>query len=477
MKRFLASLLALGLLLFNDMPVLAATDASTDASTDYNEEAEARKSLTVQTNEIDNWPTGPALGAEAAYLIEANTDTVLYSKNADEKLYPASTTKMLTCLIAVENCSMDEVITFSQNAVFSLDSGSSTIGIDPGESMTLRECLYGILVGSANEVANAVAEHIAGSTEAFAEMMNEKAAELGCTNSHFVNPHGLHNENHYTTAHDLALIAKAFFQNEQLAKFGNTASYHFEATSTQPDDFYIRNKHQLITGETAYEGIKGGKTGYTEQARQTLVTCAEKNGMRLICVILKEESPDQFYDTVKLFDYGFTNFTTVNIAENETKYSIEGSGFFHNSTDILGNSTQLLSLDENSCLIMPKTINFEDIDSSISYDTDNDQEIAIITYSYHGNTLGSATINLLTTQEQTTTSVKKTFVKFCPVELMDNTVIINVLYLLGWIIALALLAILISFIHSIFINYNLFDDMKRKHYRRRIRRSKKGPHF
>ena len=473
MKRFLASLLALGLLLFNNMPVLAATDASMD----YNEEAEARKSLTVQTNEIDNWPTGPALGAEAAYLIEANTDTVLYAKNADEKLYPASTTKMLTCLIAVENCSMDEVITFSQNAVFSLESGSSTIGIDPGESMTLRECLYGILVGSANEVANAVAEHIAGSTEAFAEMMNEKAAELGCTNSHFVNPHGLHNENHYTTAHDLALIAKAFFQNEQLAKIGNTASYHFEATSTQPDDFYIHNKHQLITGETAYEGIKGGKTGYTEQARQTLVTCAEKNGMRLICVILKEESPDQFYDTVKLFDYGFTNFTTLNIAENETKYSIEGSGFFHNSTDILGNSTQLLGLNENSYLIMPKTISFEDIDSTVSYDTDSDQEIAEITYSYHGITLGTATIDLLTTQEPTTAAVKKTFFKFCPLELMDNTIIINVRYLLGWITALALLAILISFIHSIFINYNLFDDMKRKHYRRRTRRSKKGPHF
>ena len=159
----------------------------------------------------------------------------------DEKLYPASTTKILTCLIAVENCSMDEVITFSHDAVFSLESGSSNIGIDPGQSMTLRECLYGILVGSANEVANAVAEHIAGSIDAFADMMNEKAAELGCTNSHFMNPHGLHDENHYTTAHDLALIARAFFQNEQLAKIGNTGNYHFEATKTQPDDFYIRN--------------------------------------------------------------------------------------------------------------------------------------------------------------------------------------------------------------------------------------------
>ena len=395
----------------------------------------------------------------------------------DEKLYPASTTKILTCLIAVENCSMDEVITFSHDAVFSLESGSSNIGIDPGQSMTLRECLYGILVGSANEVANAVAEHIAGSIDAFADMMNEKAAELGCTNSHFVNPHGLHDENHYTTAHDLALIARAFFQNEQLAKIGNTGNYHFEATKTQPDDFYIRNKHQLISGEIAYEGIKGGKTGYTEQARQTLVTCAERNDMRLICVILKEESPNQFYDTVKLFDYGFTNFAPVNIAENETKYSIKSSSFFHNSTDILGNSTQLLGLNEGSYLILPKTITFDDLDSEVSYDTDNDQEIAIINYSYHGAYLGSATVDLLSTESYSGAPAKRVFFPLCPVELLDKTIIINVFYLMIWIIALALLVILISFIHSVFINYNLFDDMKRKHYRRRTRKSNRGPHF
>lgn len=473
MKRFLTFLLVLGLLISYSMTALAAPSASTD----YNEETEARKSLSIKTNEIANWPTAPELGAEAAYLLEANTGTVLYAKNMDEKLYPASTTKILTCLIAVENCSMDEVITFSHDAVFSLEPGSSNIGIDPGQSMTLRECLYGILVGSANEVANAVAEHVAGSIDAFADMMNEKAAELGCTNSHFVNPHGLHNENHYTTAHDLALIAKAFFQNEQLSKIGNTGNYHFEATKTQPDDFYIRNKHQLISGEITYEGIKGGKTGYTEQARQTLVTCAERNDMRLICVILKEESPNQFYDTVKLFDYGFTNFAPVNIAENETKYSIKSSSFFHNSTDILGNSAQLLGLNENSYLIMPKTITFADLDSEVSYDTDNDQEIAIIHYSYHGAYLGSATVNLLNTEGYTAAPTKQIFFPLCPVELLGKTIIINVFYLIIWILGLALLAILVSLIHSVFINYNLFDDMRRKHYRRRTRKSNRGPHF
>lgn len=473
MKRILSSLLTIGLLISYSMTALAAP-----ASTDYAQEAENRKTLPVQTNEISNWPAGPALGAQAAYLMEANTGTVLYAKNIDEKLYPASTTKMLTCLIAVENCSMDETITFSHDAVFSLESGSSNIGIDPGQSMPLKECLYGILVGSANEVANAVAEHVAGSIDAFADMMNEKAAELGCTNSHFVNPHGLYDDDHYTTAHDLALIAKAFFQNEQLAKIGNTGSYHFEATATQPDDFYIRNKHQLISGEISYEGIKGGKTGYTDEARQTLVTCAEQNDMRLICVILKEESPNQFYDTVKLFDYGFTNFSVVNVAENESKYTVQNSGFFHNSIDILGNSSQLFRLNTDSYLIMPRTVTFDELTSVVSYETANAKQLATINYYYHDAFVGSATIDLLPQSSGSAAPVKKTFFRFCPVEILEDTVIINVRYVLLWLVAFALLIILISFVHSIFVNYNLFDDMKRRRRDRRTRKkSKGGPHF
>ena len=306
---------ALTLSAFRSAYVYAAPATTEDTLS----ETEERKLLPIESNQIENWPAGPAIGAQSAILLEANTGVVLYAKNINERLYPASTTKLMTCLIAAEECQLDEMISFSHDAVFSLEPGSSNIGIDEGQSMPFEECLYGILVASANEVANAVAEHVAGSREAFAEMMNDKAKELGCKNTHFVNAHGLFNERHYTSAYDLALIAKAFFQNELLAKIGNTASHHFQATDTQPDDFFERNKHQLITGDIPYEGIKGGKTGYTDEARQTLVTCAEQNGMKLICVILKEESPEQFYDTVKLFDYGFTNFSAVNVAGNETK--------------------------------------------------------------------------------------------------------------------------------------------------------------
>lgn len=454
MKKALLTILTIGLLISYTIPATAAPSAASE----YEQAAEDRKSLPVQTNEIANWPTGPLLGAQAAYLLEANTGTVLYAKNVNEKLYPASTTKLMTCLLAVENAKMDEMVSFSYDAVFSLESGSSTIGIDPGQSMPMRECLYGIMVGSANEVANAVAEHIAGSTEAFADMMNARAAELGCTNTHFVNPHGLFDENHYTTAHDLALIAKAFFQNEQLSKIGNTGSYHFEATSTQPDDFYVRNKHQLISGEIAYEGIKGGKTGYTDEARQTLVTCAEQNDMKLICVILKEESPNQFYDTVKLLDYGFTNFSVVNVAENETKYSIENSGFFQTSTDILGNSRQLLCLNKDSYLIMPKTINFDDLESKVSYHTGNDNDIAVINYYYHDAFVGATTIHL---SEQETASLPSSKAQDNNTASINEPVIINVKYILLGMIAFAVLVTVISLIHSFIVNYSFFDNVRR----------------
>ncbi len=442
-------------------------------------EAEERKSLPIQSNQIENWPAGPAIGAQSAILLEANTGVILYAKNINEKLYPASTTKLMTCLLAVENCKMDEIVTFSHDAVFSIELGSSNIGIDERQAMSMEECLYGILVASANEVANAVAEHVAGSMDDFAEMMNERAAELGCKNTHFVNAHGLYDDLHYTSAYDLALIAKAFFQNELLAKLGNTTSHHFEATDTQPDDFVRRNKHKLITGEIPYEGIKGGKTGYTDEARQTLVTCAEQNGMKLICVIMKEESPEQFYDTVKLFDYGFANFSTVNVAENETNYSIKNSNFFNTSSDIFGNSNPILTLNQDSYLIMPKTAVFDELDSDISYDTRQEDEVAVINYYYHGTYVGTSTVDLV---KETATAYDFSH-DIENLEAVKNkepdVIIINVKLVLIVTLAVAVLLIAIFVIRSVINNYNIFENRRitRKYTRKRRRNRKEGPDF
>lgn len=358
------------------------------------EAMENRKSLPVESNEIENWPNGPLIGAESAIVMEANTGVILYSKNIHEKLYPASTTKILTCLIAAENSSLNETVTFSHDAVFSIPRGSSNMGMDEGQSINMEECLYGILVGSANEVANAVAEHIGGSMDNFAEMMNQKAKELGCMDSHFANANGLHDDNHYTSAYDLATIACAFFQNELLAKIAGTPSYHFEATPTQPDDFILRTHNRLVNNEYPFEGLIGGKTGYTDNARQTLVTCAERDGMKLICVVMKEESPNQFTDTIDLLNYGFSNFEIVNVSQNETKYNIDNADFFQTNNDIFGNSKPILSLNKSSYLILPKTATFEDTESSISYQVEDERQIAQINYTYNGIYVGNASVDI-----------------------------------------------------------------------------------
>lgn len=445
---------------------------------DYQAEAQARKALTVQSNEIENWPAGPAVSAQSAILLEANTGVILYAKNIDETLYPASTTKLMTCLLAVEHVKLDEMVSFSHDAVFSIESGSSNIGIDPGQSMPMEECLYGILVASANEVANAVAEHIAGSMDAFAEMMNEKAKELGLRNTHFSNAHGLFDKNHYTTAYDLAIIAQAFFQNELLAKIGNTASHHFKATATQPDDFIQRNKHKLITGDIPYDGIKGGKTGYTDEARQTLVTCAEKNGMKLICVVMKEEAPDQFNDTVKLFDYGFTNFSVANVSENETKYTIKSTNFFQTSYDVFGNSRPILSLNTDSYLILPKTAEFTDLDSEISYDTTDKGNVAEINYYYHNSYVGTASVDLA--DEDRTSYYFDSGIsseEASGAGSNERVIFINVTVLLLSVIGIASVFIIIFIIRSVIINYNFLDSGKSRRRRRRRRNRGKDPQF
>ncbi len=365
-------------------------------TTDYQAEALARKDLPIQSNETSGWPEGPQIGAEAAILMEVQTGTILYAKNIHEELYPASTTKIMTCLLAVENANLGDQIKFSNDAVFSVPRDGSSIGMDVGESISLEQALYGIMVGSANEVANAVGEHVSGSIGAFVNLMNERAKELGCTNTHFANTNGLQDSDHYTSAYDLAMISRAFFNNEYLCKVGNMPRYHFTPTSTQPDDFYLNNKHKLINGEIKYDGIVGGKTGYTDLARETLVTCAERDGMKLICVILKEESPAQFTDTVTLFNYGFNNFMTVNVAENDKRYMPNDSLFFESEHDVFGKSGSILKLNDSDTIILPKTAGISSTQYSVSFDitdrekTSQPNAIAKISYTYNGAEIGSA---------------------------------------------------------------------------------------
>ena len=358
---------------------------------------EGRKSLPVESNSIPTWPKGPANGTESAILMEVDTGTILYSKNINEPLYPASTTKLMTALLVVENCSMDEVVTFSDAAIDNTEWGSSRIGIMKGEQLTVEQCLYGLLLGSANEVAYGLAEHVAGSLDEFVKMMNDKAAELGCTNTHFANASGLPDPEHYVSALDLATIARAFFSNETLCMISGTSKYVIPSTNKTDEERPQENHHKMIQGKKyAYDGIVGGKTGFTTDARQTLVTCAQRDGMKLICVVMKDESPYQFTDTAELLDYGFASFQKLNVADNETRYNIRSATFFHTKLDIMGSSRDILALNRNGCIVIPKGMSFDDAEVKVDYDTDGNGAVAKLDYYVGDNRVGGTTLDYAT---------------------------------------------------------------------------------
>ena len=247
----------------------------------------------------------PQIQSEGAVVIDGSTGAVLYGKNQNTRYYPASITKLMTALLVLEHCGLDEVVTFSETATTNLESGAVSLGLTAGDQLTVRQCLYALLLKSANEVGNGLAEHVSGSVSAFADLMNQKAASLGCTGTHFTNPHGLNDANHYTTPYDMALIARAAFQNPTLREIDTTLSYQLPATKNAgARTITMGHKMMYPTDSRYYEGIIGGKTGYTSKAGNTLVTGAEKNGVQVIAVVMKSSST-HYQDTKKLLDYGF----------------------------------------------------------------------------------------------------------------------------------------------------------------------------
>lgn len=316
----------------------------------------AEESSAGQTEEegpVTEWPKAPDIHAGSAVLLEADSGAILYSLNMHDRHYPASITKILTALIAYENLEPSSMIRLTDEAVYSVPWDGTNIGMDTGEAITLEQALYACLTASANEVSNGMAEAVSGSLSAFAVKMNEKAASLGCEDSNFVNANGLFNENHYSSAYDMAQIARAFFSYDDLCMVSGTVQYHFKATETQPDEFWIRTRHRMLTGEIPYEGIIGGKTGYTDEARNTLVTCARRGDLKLICVVMQEEPGEQFEDTVRLFDYGFDNFVRIPVSDLENGTVNPEAGFMTRGRDVYGSSVTPLSIDADAGVVLP----------------------------------------------------------------------------------------------------------------------------
>ena len=268
----------------------------------------ATYSQAADTDSIKGWPAGPSIEGQSAVLMDAVTDTVLYSKNPDDRLYPASITKIMTALLACENLDMNDTITMSQEAAYGIEAGSSTIYAETGEVFTVEQALMALMLESANEMALAIAEKTSGSVKKFVELMNQRAAQLGCKNTHFNNPNGLPDETHYTTASDMMKIAKAAWYNPEFRKFVTTQTYEIPPTNKQSETRYLLNHHRMMSGQSyAYDGVLGGKTGYTNVAGNTLVTYVKRGNSILIAVVLNSTN-GAFPDTTSLLDYGFDNF-------------------------------------------------------------------------------------------------------------------------------------------------------------------------
>ncbi len=458
-------------------PVMAAQADDTEDSTPEEPAKPESYDWEIQSNKIPGWPQGPKVVAETAILMDMDSGSILYAKGIDEKRAPASTTKIMTAMLALEQVPFDTEITFtdevhnieadsthigikpgetltmkdsayaillaSANEVSSgvaeyiggtvqaIEADSTHIGIKPGETLTMKDSAYAILLASANEVSSGVAEYIGGTVQAFVDSMNQRAKDLGCENTHFVNANGLYHEDHYTTARDLAIISCTAFQNETFREIIKTPYYIVPATNITNETRWLNNHHYTtardlaiisctafqnetfreiiktpyyivpatnITNETRwlnnhhkmvlpdrpeyYEGCLGGKTGYTEKAGNTLVTYAERDGMRLVCVVLADIN-EHYNDTKALFDYGFQNFQ---------KTAPQAETFSATKNDTLGAKLLeqgiLAPVFQDSSLIVPK-----EQKETLSFQTTLEEDnTLLVTYRYGETVLGNSSL-------------------------------------------------------------------------------------
>ena len=318
MKKIRALLaLFLCLSLFLSIPVLALDDPAAEVPTGDSAADAAAEAPSVLPNFKVN--------AKAALLIDLNTGRTIYEQNADEQVYPASLTKIMTCLLALENGNLSDVVTITENAYADVSASGSTSGLQIGEQLRLEDLLYCMMVESGNEAANAVAEHVGGTIEDFVQMMNERAYELGCTHTHFMNPHGLHTESHYTTARDLSLIVEAALKSENFRTITNTAEYTLPATNLS-EERVLKTTNMLIFQNSGnryyYPKAIGIKTGYTTPAGRCVISAAKSGQMYLLGIVCGADTTvldtgdiqmESFPECIRLFNYGFDNFSYVSV--------------------------------------------------------------------------------------------------------------------------------------------------------------------
>lgn len=390
-KAVLTGFLVLCLLMGMPYPAVLAEEAGEEQEEETEEAIPDSYYYPIESNEIKDWPQGPAIEAASATVMNMDSGAFLYSKNATEKMYPASITKIMTTLLLVENCDLDDEITFSE-IVYDIEEGSSHLGVKPGEKMTLRDAAYGIMLESANDMSNGVAEYIGGSIRGFADLMNARAEEIGCVNTHFTNPHGLYNEDHYTCAYDMALIAAEAYRNPVFREIVSTRYYTIPETNVTEEARYLYNHHKMMHEDEEYYApyVVGGKTGYTSQCLNTLVTFAEKDGQNLVSVIMRVNGAGKAYNESKsILEYGFDNFSVVNYKRNNssiTFYDIMGlsnpgkAGAFQ--SDVWRRTPEA---ECSVSLTIPDTVQTNQLKHQVTWEDGNSKEVS---YEYEGTVVG-----------------------------------------------------------------------------------------
>ena len=353
-------------------------------------------SLEENTQELE-----ASIDSGAVLILEETTGKVIYEQNGYKRMFPASTTKIMTAILTIENCNLDETATASEYAINSIPEGYTNASIQVGEVLTVKDLLYALMVTSANESAIVLAEHVAGSEEAFCWMMNDKAKEIGCQDTHFVNPNGIHSEDHYSTAYDLALIAKYAMQNETFREIVKTTSYTLPSTNAYPrKDRTFTNTNSLIIYDNRnradnyyYEYATGIKTGYTSQAGNCLVSSAEKNGMSYITVVLNAPVgftaagtiSHRYLDTIALFNFAFDNYSFRKLKSKNAlieTITIDNGEKDANSLDLLISDevNVLASIDNRNSEIEPEVTLNDNLSAPIS----KGEVVGTITYRVEG---------------------------------------------------------------------------------------------
>lgn len=349
-----------------------------------------------------DWPADTGILAEGGIVMDADSGAMLFGQNSRKAYPPASITKLVTALVVLEHAQLDEMVTFSEDAVNNVESGSgNALSLAVGDRLSVEDCLYALLLRSSNQAANALAEHVGGSRDGFVVMMNETAARIGCTGSLFKNPSGLNDPEQVVTPYDMALIGREAFQNPELLKIASSLKHTFPATIQNPEGITASMEHLLLTTEDSssefyFPDAVAGKIGYTSLAGNTQVTYAQRDGRTIIAVVLKGTQPQYYLDAITLMEFGFKRFQNLEIAGQETAY-ITGD-----EAVVIGDQSyepSELMIEPSAAITLPKDAAFTDAVRTLDTDLPEgrpDGAVALIRYTYNDRKIGEAYLCLKT---------------------------------------------------------------------------------